>query len=135
MTRTNTQRNLIAGSVFGALTTVIMFAQAGHANAATSVLSCEGSNRRAVLECCEERVNKHGLPLWMRQVGAHCSSPKIQIMVKCKPTTYGTAANKHCKIVKAVSEGGGGKHDPKDNGGRDKGGRDNGGRDTKTSKN
>lgn len=132
MIQIHTKRNLIAASAFGAVTAVIMFAQAGQASAASSVLSCEGSNRRAVLECCEERVNKHGLPLWMRQVGAHCSTPKIQRMVKCVSSTYATAANKRCKLVKVTFENDGGKHDHK---GRDNGGRDNRGRDTKTSKN
>jgi hypothetical protein len=105
---THSSRNLVLASAFGAVTAIIMFAQAGQANAASSVLSCEGSNRRAVLHCCEERVNKYGLPLWMRQVGAHCGTPQI---VKCSPSAVGVAAAKRCRIVKIQFEGGKGSPD------------------------
>ncbi len=92
MTRTHTQRNLIAASAFGVVSAFMMFAQAGQASAATSVSTCEGPSRRAVLQCCETNVKKSGLPIWMRQAGASCHTPAI---VKC--------SNNRCKI--AVKQG------------------------------
>lgn len=128
MTQTHTSRNLIAASAFGAVTAIIMFAQAGQANAATNVLNCEGSSRSAVMACCEQRVVKHGMPLWMRQAGANC---KVPMIVKCVGYTVGAAANKYCKISKIHFEGGKG---GKEKGGRDNGGRDNGGKGSQTGK-
>jgi hypothetical protein len=94
MTQTNTMRNLITASALGAVTAIIMFAQAGQASAASGVLGCEGSSRRAVVECCQQQVKKHGMPMWMRQAGAACNSR----IVKCTGGTAGIAANKRCWI-------------------------------------
>lgn len=123
MTRTHTQRNLIAASAFGVVSALMMFAQAGQASAATSVLSCEGSNRGAVLQCCETQVKKSGLPLWMRQMGAHCSSLRIEKMVKCAANTH---ANKRCKLVMLKAEDEGNELEQGNKDGRDNNGRGNG---------
>ncbi len=126
MTQIQSARKLIVASTFGAVTAVIMLAQAGQASAESGVLSCEGANRRAVLNCCEERVSKYGLPLWMRQVGAHCSTPQI---VKCRRSPLAAAAaagvSKPCKIVKIQIDDSNDKD--RGRGNRGKGGRGNGG--------
>ena len=119
--------NITSKTVFSALAIstiagIAMMAQTGAA-AARSVTSCEGTDRRSVIECCEVLVQRKGMPLWMKQTGRNCSSA-----AKCSgggnnPTYGATVAPKLCKIVRLIPRdrdgGGNGGHDNPGNGGRD----------------
>lgn len=83
MTQANTVRNLAITSTLGAIAAVMMFAQAGQASA-KSVQSCDGSNRQSVVHCCEDYVNQHGMPFWMRQSGGSCTKVVACVKRYCK---------------------------------------------------
>ena len=114
-----TSKTLFSALAISTITGIAMMAQTGAASA-RSVTSCEGTDRRSVIECCEVLVQRKGMPLWMKQTGRNCSSA-----AKCSggKQTWTTAAvaPKLCKIVRFIPndrEGGG-------NGNPGKGGRDN----------
>jgi hypothetical protein len=117
MTQSNTVRNFAITSTLGAIAAVMMLAQSGQASA-KSVLSCDGSNRSSVVQCCEDNVNQHGMPFWMRQSGGSCTKA-----VKCVGR-YSTAAAgyaKKCRFVAIMIENDGGPNNP----GGKRGGRGN----------
>ena len=51
-------------------------AHTGQASA-KSILSCKGSTRQSVIDCCEDLVRRKGMPYWMRQHDLSCGSAAI----------------------------------------------------------
>lgn len=73
MTMSTSFKTFAITSAFATLTGLAMFAQSGAASA-KGVLSCTGSDRQSVVECCENKVSRKGMPMWMRESGLNCSS-------------------------------------------------------------
>ncbi len=73
MTMSTSVRTFAITSAFATLSGLAMFAQSGAASA-KSVLSCTGADRQSVIECCENKVSRKGMPMWMRESGLNCSS-------------------------------------------------------------
>ena len=121
-----TSKTLFSALAISTITGIAMMAQTGAASA-RSVTSCEGTDRRSVIECCEVLVQRKGMPLWMKQTGRNCSSA-----AKCtsrgggnNPTYGATVAPpnvKLCKIVRVIRDRDGGGNGGRGNPG--KGGRD-----------
>ena len=90
---TRTSRNTFIALASATIVTGLgMFAVAGPANA-KNTLSCDGTSRQSVVECCETIVRENGTPLWMKQTGRNCSTS-----TKCRsPNTY-TSAVHRCKL-------------------------------------
>jgi hypothetical protein len=65
--------SLLSAFAVSAVAGLAMMATAGPASA-KKVQSCEGTDRRSVIECCETIVARKGLPNWMIQTGRNCSS-------------------------------------------------------------
>ncbi len=105
-----TSARILTVSAFTALTLAVLPGISGTADAATSLQNCDGSSRKAVLECCEDHVRRFGAPAWLRQSGGSCT----QSIVVCSVTGK-AAAVKVCKVVNAKlfgvggGNGGGGK--------------------------
>ena len=73
MTMSTSFKTLAITSAFATLSGLAMFAQSGAASA-KSVLSCTGADRQSVIDCCENKVSRKGMPMWMRESGLNCSS-------------------------------------------------------------
>ena len=90
---TRTSRNTFIALASAAIVTSIgMFAAAGPANA-KNTLSCEGTSRQSVVECCETIVRENGTPLWMKQTGRNCTTS-----TRCKSANSYTSAVHRCKL-------------------------------------
>jgi hypothetical protein len=89
-------KSLLSAFAVSAVAGLAMMATAGSA-AAKKVQSCEGTDRRSVIECCEHIVARKGLPNWMIQTGRNCSSATV-----CKggkqPLTHAVAP-RLCRVV------------------------------------
>jgi hypothetical protein len=92
MSQTTIIRAAAGLSVIAAISAISMLASAGTASA-KSVLSCEGTNRGAVVECCQEEIRRSGMPFWMQHSGGNCNKA-----AKCTGT-FSTANNRHCWIA------------------------------------
>ena len=120
-------RSIATASAFAIVGAFAIAAQTGSASAAKNVLSCDGTSRQSVIECCETLVRQNGLPTWLKRDGRSCRTASIQ----CTTKTYGTAAvatKKVCKIVYSPFEGG-----DKGRSGRNPGGRGQGNGQTSSS--
>ena len=90
---TRTSRNTFIAFASAAIVTGIgMFAVSGTANA-KNTLSCEGTSRQSVVECCETIVRENGTPLWMKQTGRNCSTS-----TKCRSVNTYTSVVYRCKL-------------------------------------
>jgi hypothetical protein len=91
-------RTIAAASAFAAISAMAVVAQTGTASA-KNVLSCDGTSRRSVIECCETLVQKKGLPYWMVREGRNCQTATVV----CRYGTFSTAVagggQKYCKMV------------------------------------
>lgn len=109
-------KTFLSALAISALAGIAMFAQSSAASA-KSVTSCEGTDRRSVIECCETLVQRKGLPMWMKQTGRNCSSSTV-----CrggnKPNTAVAATTPRCwvKYVPHDRDGGGNKNPGKSRG-------------------
>lgn len=100
MTQTLNLRNLTVASAFALTASLAMFAQAGTASA-KNVLNCRGDSRADVLECCNEIVERKGLPLWMIQTGQNCKSISrgARCVSKQGSSIAAAVVVKKCKVV------------------------------------
>lgn len=104
-------KTIVSALTVSAIAGFAMLAQSGSASA-KSVTSCEGTDRRSVIECCETLVQRKGLPMWMKQTGRNCSSATV-----CRggggkqPLTHAVAKTPRCwvKYVPRDRDGGGNK--------------------------
>ena len=91
MTRTS-RNTFIAFASAAIVTGLSMFTVAGSANA-RNTLSCEGTSRQSVVECCETIVRESGTPLWMKQTGRNCSTS-----TKCRSVNTYASVVYRCKL-------------------------------------
>lgn len=99
MTTTLTIRSILSASAISALGAIALLAQTGNASAAKNVLSCDGTSRRSVIECCETLVRKNGLPMWMKREGKNCRSQSLVCVTKSSGITY-NYSKKYCYYVR-----------------------------------
>lgn len=76
MTNSINIRSIAAISAFAGLSAMALVAQTGTASA-KSVLSCDGTSRQSVIECCQTLVHKKGMPYWMVREGRNCQTAKV----------------------------------------------------------
>lgn len=110
MTQTFNLRSLTVASAFALAASLAMFAQASTASA-KNVLNCRGDTRAGVLECCNEIVERKGMPVWMIQTGQNCKSIARSARCVSKQGSSITAAVvvQKCKIVFFMEEDSGDK--------------------------
>lgn len=111
--RNMTRKSIVIASILTAGGLAIA-AQTGAASA-SNVLSCDGTGRQPLIQCCETAILEHGRPLWMRQSGKNCLSATI----KCSGRSdVAGAVNKRCWYVAEYNQDSKRKHEPKsrDNG-------------------
>lgn len=118
MTTSFNLRSLAAASTFAAVATFAIIAQSGTASAARNPMSCDGTSRSSVIECCETLVKSNGLPFAMKRAGKNCRST----MISCsKYSTATAAAVKRCHYVTRLKNEDRGKNDNRT--GRTRGGK------------
>ncbi|MCB1379893.1 MAG: hypothetical protein KDK89_16225 [Alphaproteobacteria bacterium] len=96
MTHFHQYRMIAAAAGLAAVSGLAMFSQTASASA-SNVLSCEGSDRRSVVECCQTLLLKKGPPLWMRQTAKNCTT----VTVRCSRASYRAAGvtGRYCRMV------------------------------------
>lgn len=105
MTTHFTIRSILSATAISAAGALALFAPTGTASAANNVLSCDGTSRTSVIECCETLVRTNGSPMWLKREGKNCRTATIV----CTTKTYGTtavAARKVCKYIYVSSSDG-----------------------------
>lgn len=107
-------KTFLSALAVSAIAGIAMMAQTGSASA-RSVTSCEGTDRRSVIECCQTLVKRKGMPMWMKQSGRNCSTSTV-----CRaggsgnqPTTHAVAPVNKCwvKYIPRDRDGGNDGHD------------------------
>lgn len=111
MLKSLTLRAALPASALAAIATLALMPQSSPASA-REILSCKGSSRQSVVECCQREVLKKGQPIWMREAGGSCHS----MVVKCKGGTFTAASAPNYCVSMLYSQRG--KGDPTRGGGR-----------------
>jgi hypothetical protein len=90
MSKINYSRS-IAAAAFVAAATFSLISLSSSAQASSDVMSCSGSSRVSVIDCCQKLVRIHR-PLWMLDSGSSCHAAAVCTSSGGGGSTYGFAA-------------------------------------------